>query len=213
MNIGERINHVRKKNNLSQDAFANLFHVTRQTVSNWENGKSYPDLEMLLKISDEFHISVDELLKGDVEVVKKIDSEKKNTLYIVIAIMLLIATVSAIWIYKNYEASNAVSFLMKQSKTYQKQESSQSMISVGNGFFVLPKDDKINIKLEAATDDGTIHIKITDSDANMYYQLDGQSLNDTQTLHFPKGSYNIQITADDYTEEVVSIHYYIKVSN
>ncbi|MDC7291634.1 helix-turn-helix domain-containing protein [Blautia schinkii] len=41
MNIGERINRLRKESGLSQDDFANLFHVSRQTVSNWENGVSH----------------------------------------------------------------------------------------------------------------------------------------------------------------------------
>lgn len=47
MNIGEQINNLRKQHDLSQDDFANLFNVSRQTISNWENGKSYPDLEMI----------------------------------------------------------------------------------------------------------------------------------------------------------------------
>lgn len=63
MNIGEQINNLRKQHGLSQDDFANLFNVSRQTISNWENGKSYPDLEMIIKVSDYFKISIDELLK------------------------------------------------------------------------------------------------------------------------------------------------------
>ena len=78
MNIGEQINNLRKKHGLSQDDFANLFNVSRQTVSNWENGKSYPDLEMIIKISDYFKISVDELLRNDVQSEEKIDNEKKG---------------------------------------------------------------------------------------------------------------------------------------
>ena len=54
MNIGEQINNLRKQHGLSQDDFANLFNVSRQTISNWENGKSYPDLEMIIKISNYF---------------------------------------------------------------------------------------------------------------------------------------------------------------
>ena len=54
MNIGEQINNLRKQHGLSQDDFANLFNVSRQTISNWENGKSYPDLEMIIKVSDYF---------------------------------------------------------------------------------------------------------------------------------------------------------------
>ena len=55
--------------------FASLFNVTRQTVSNWENEKSYPDLQTLIKISDMFEISLDTLMKGDKTIVKKFDKE------------------------------------------------------------------------------------------------------------------------------------------
>ena len=43
MNIGNQILNVRKEKQLTQEEFGRLFHVTRQTVSNWENGKSYPE--------------------------------------------------------------------------------------------------------------------------------------------------------------------------
>ena len=43
MNIGNQILNIRKENQLTQEEFGKLFHVTRQTVSNWENGKSYSD--------------------------------------------------------------------------------------------------------------------------------------------------------------------------
>ncbi|MFR7667823.1 MAG: helix-turn-helix transcriptional regulator [Mediterraneibacter faecis] len=39
---------------LTQEEFGKLFHVTRQTVSNWENGKSYPDLQILVSMSNQF---------------------------------------------------------------------------------------------------------------------------------------------------------------
>ena len=77
MNIGEQINNLRKKHGLSQDDFSNLFNVSRQTISNWENGKSYPDLEMIIKVSDYFKISIDELLKNDVQTVKKLIMKKR----------------------------------------------------------------------------------------------------------------------------------------
>ena len=216
MNIGEKINSLRKRNNLSQDTFAELFHVTRQTVSNWENGKSYPDLETILKISDKFQISIDELLKDNLEVVKKIDSEKKkkNTLLAAIGILVFAAVISAIWVYKKYEANNAVSFDMSQSKTYQAQETSQSSLDVGTGYFTLPKNGKVSIETEAETDDGELHIRITDDkNEKNYYQIDGQSIDDSQTLYFDEGSYKIQITANGYTEEVVSLSYHVKVNN
>ena len=53
-----------------------LFHVTRQNVSNWENGKSYPELQILVSISDQFDISLDTLLKEDSKMVQSIDKER-----------------------------------------------------------------------------------------------------------------------------------------
>ena len=52
---------------MSQEQFADLFHVTRQTVSNWENNRNYPDMFSLKQISDTFQVSFDMLLKDDLE--------------------------------------------------------------------------------------------------------------------------------------------------
>ena len=65
MQLGQAIAQIRKERGLTQEAFAKMYNVTRQTVSNWENEKSYPDLSTLVKISDEFNVSLDILLKGD----------------------------------------------------------------------------------------------------------------------------------------------------
>jgi len=56
---------------LSQEELAGKIYVTRQTVSNWENGKSYPDIHSLLLLSSVFHVSLDQLIKGDIEIMKK----------------------------------------------------------------------------------------------------------------------------------------------
>ena len=64
MQLGQAIAQIRKERGLTQEAFAKVFNVTRQTVSNWENEKSYPDLSTIVKISDEL-MSLDVLLKGD----------------------------------------------------------------------------------------------------------------------------------------------------
>ena len=67
---------IRREQQLTQEQFGSLFHVTRQTVSNWENGKSYPDLQLLVAISDQFGVSLDTLLKDDTKMVKAIDRER-----------------------------------------------------------------------------------------------------------------------------------------
>lgn len=76
MNIGNQISNIRKEQQLTQEEFGRLFHVTRQTVSNWENEKSYPDLQILIDMSNQFEISLDTLLKEDSKMVKAIDKER-----------------------------------------------------------------------------------------------------------------------------------------
>ena len=76
MNMANQIFNIRKEENLTQEEFGKLFYVTRQTVSNWENGKTYPDLQTLVDISNKFEISLDLLLKGDSKMVKAIDKER-----------------------------------------------------------------------------------------------------------------------------------------
>ena len=53
MNLGNQVSNIRKENQLTQEEFGKLFYVTRQTVSNWENGKSYPDLQILVSMSNQ----------------------------------------------------------------------------------------------------------------------------------------------------------------
>lgn len=76
MDIGKQITNIRKEHKLTQEEFGRLFHVTRQTVSNWENQKCYPDLQILVEISNRFNVSLDALLKGDSKMIKEIDKER-----------------------------------------------------------------------------------------------------------------------------------------
>ncbi|MGO3418571.1 MAG: helix-turn-helix transcriptional regulator, partial [Pseudolactococcus laudensis] len=71
MKICEQLKTYRKKMNLSQDDLAVIVYVSRQTISNWETGKSYPDLKSLLLMSDYFDVSLDELVKGDLQMMKE----------------------------------------------------------------------------------------------------------------------------------------------
>jgi len=78
MELGRRIAEIRKEHDLTQEGLAEICSVTRQTISNWENGKSYPDLETLVLISDTFDVSLDALLKGDRKMVSEITKEQKH---------------------------------------------------------------------------------------------------------------------------------------
>ncbi|EOI03117.1 hypothetical protein UAY_00864 [Enterococcus moraviensis ATCC BAA-383] len=68
MEFGDKIKELRTKNQLTQEKFAICLNVTRQAVSNWENNRNLPDLELLILISSIFHISLDELILGGTNV-------------------------------------------------------------------------------------------------------------------------------------------------
>lgn len=77
MQLGQMILKIRKEYGLTQEEFAKKFNVTRQTVSNWENEKSYPDLLTLVKISDVFGYSLDTILKEDAHMTEKMNQDMK----------------------------------------------------------------------------------------------------------------------------------------
>lgn len=71
MELGSQIKKHRMGQDLSQEDLAAKIYVSRQTVSNWETDKTYPDVENLLLLSVLFDVTIDELIKGDVEAMKE----------------------------------------------------------------------------------------------------------------------------------------------
>lgn len=65
MEIGAKLKDARSRSGLTQEYVAESVQVSRQTISNWENERSYPDIVSVIKLSDLYNISLDELLKGD----------------------------------------------------------------------------------------------------------------------------------------------------
>ncbi len=78
MKIGETILKLREEKQMSQEEFAQYFHVTRQTISNWEKEKSFPDLQTLVRISDAAGVSLDAMLRDNFEIVQQIDKKVKH---------------------------------------------------------------------------------------------------------------------------------------
>ena len=70
MEIGKQIRKYRTELKLSQDELADRVYVTRQTISNWENDRNYPDIRSLVLLSKIFGVSLDILVKGDLEQMK-----------------------------------------------------------------------------------------------------------------------------------------------
>ena len=71
MEIGNRIRQYRSARGWNQEDLAEKAFVSRQTISNWENDKSYPDLQSLLLLGSLFGVSLDQLVKGDIEIMQK----------------------------------------------------------------------------------------------------------------------------------------------
>lgn len=96
MEIGKQLKEAREKSNLTQEQVAEKVFVSRQTISNWENEKSYPDIISIIKLSDLYSISLDELLKGDRKMMEHLNestnvvkSNKKLTGAVIVNIVLL----------------------------------------------------------------------------------------------------------------------------
>ncbi|MGX7013578.1 helix-turn-helix domain-containing protein [Vagococcus silagei] len=70
MNFSHQLKKYREKEQLSQEELAEKIYVSRQTISKWENDKTYPDIHNLIALSILFDITLDELVKGDVEIMK-----------------------------------------------------------------------------------------------------------------------------------------------
>jgi transcriptional regulator with XRE-family HTH domain len=75
LELHTQIKKYRSNLNLSQEELAEKVYVTRQTISNWENNKNYPDIHSLLLLSSIFHISLDQLVKGDIDIMRQEISE------------------------------------------------------------------------------------------------------------------------------------------
>lgn len=71
MELGQQLKAHRKELGISQDELAEKIFVSRQSISNWENNKTYPDIHTLLLLAETFSVSLDELIKGDVEEMKE----------------------------------------------------------------------------------------------------------------------------------------------
>lgn len=71
MELKEHLKAHRTRLGLSQEELAERIFVSRQTISNWETDRTYPDVQSLLLLSSLFDVSLDELVKGDVETMEK----------------------------------------------------------------------------------------------------------------------------------------------
>ena len=78
MTLSEKLYSLRRKQGLSQEALAEKLDCSRQVISKWENGTTTPDAEMLQKYSELFGVSIDYLVKEDIEKPTSVQPTGKN---------------------------------------------------------------------------------------------------------------------------------------
>ena len=101
MEIGSKLRAARQRTGFTQEQVGEAIHVSRQTISNWENEKSYPDIISVIALSDLYSVSLDELLKGDQKMTEHlaestdvVKSNKKLTGAIILNIVLMILLIA-----------------------------------------------------------------------------------------------------------------------
>nr|WP_317377277.1 helix-turn-helix transcriptional regulator [uncultured Faecalimonas sp.] len=73
MEIGKKLKEARMAAGLTQEKVADEIFVSRQTISNWKNEKSYPDIMSVIRLSDLYQVSLDQLLKGDEQMLEHLE--------------------------------------------------------------------------------------------------------------------------------------------
>ena len=76
MSFADNLVYLRQHYGITQEGLAEQLSVSRQTVSKWEAGTNYPEMDKLLQLCDLFHTSLDDLMRGSVHVVKENDTER-----------------------------------------------------------------------------------------------------------------------------------------
>lgn len=116
MNLQNQIKQYRKNLSLSQEDLADKVFVTRQTISNWENGKNYPDINSLVLLSTVFNISMDELVKGDLDkmkvVIDKTLIDKMQKLSLIYTAGLAVLILSAVPLFYFFKGVGVVAWVL-----------------------------------------------------------------------------------------------------
>jgi len=99
MEIGSKLKNARLEKKLTQENVANILNVSRSTISSWEVGRSYPDLDNLVSISNLYDVSLDNLLRKDSKMVKKLSLDTKQKKRFEVSIALLLIFISIIFGY------------------------------------------------------------------------------------------------------------------
>lgn len=155
MEIGSKLKTARLEKKLTQENVANILNLSRSTISSWEVGRSYPDLDNLVAISNLYDVSLDNLLREDSKMVKKLslDTKQKKRFKLIISLLLIVIV-------------STVGYLFLLSKSY------------NTGVEVSLNEIEIsNIKLSSVSEnDADTGITLRAKSENAVYRIEPDSL-------------------------------------
>lgn len=212
--IGKFIKDLRVKEGLTQEAFANMFGVTYQAVSKWENGKNMPDISILKSISKKFNVSIDDLLDG-----YNTKKSKSKLLVIILIVLLVVVTgLLLIFIFKDnndfqFKTINTTcsNFKITGSAAY---NSDNTSIYISNINYCGKEDLNVYTKIECSLyesyeDNNTLissskegtNINLTDYLEHLTLKVDNYS---SSCKNFKKSSLYLEINA--YSDENITTY-------
>ncbi|WP_455684357.1 helix-turn-helix domain-containing protein [Thomasclavelia sp.] len=114
MKIGKQLKEARIRSGLTQEKVSEKISVSRQTISNWENEKSYPDIISVIELSNLYSISLDDLLKGDQKMIEHLEESSnvvKSNKKLIGAIFINIMLITIVIILSMFISNNQIYLL------------------------------------------------------------------------------------------------------
>lgn len=113
--IGQIIKGLRKRNGLTQSKLAEIIHVSDKTISKWELGLSVPESDILVKLSDYFNVSVEDLIKGNKKILITKDIKKKR---IMVGILICLIFILSILLFNSYYKRKSDVYVLSGNDNY-----------------------------------------------------------------------------------------------
>lgn len=209
--IGEFIKKLRQDNNLTQKALADKYNVTYQAVSKWERGLNIPDISLLKQMSEDFNISIEELLSGETTETKPPQTKRKKIHIIGIAIdtialltliiMLLLEHNSTYHFREITSPSN--DFNITGSIAY---DSKKTSIYISNIEYTGTKEENIYKQIECS-----IYQKLTDYELNLGSKTYNDDTPTTLAKIINEVSFNLEKLENNY-KSFSSDSFYLLIS-
>lgn len=114
-NIGQIIKGLRKRNGITQSKLAEIIHVSDKTISKWELGLSVPESDILVKLSEYFNVSVEDLIKGNKKILITKDIKKKR---IMVGILICLIFILSILLFNSYYKRKSDVYVLSGNDNY-----------------------------------------------------------------------------------------------